>query len=219
MEAPRGAREPTGTNGPTPHQPPPTPAPTPQTVSAPPQGRARDRQPHTPKTGPARGDGQPDTPTPAGPTNTGQTTATRGGTKKPQPLYEPRPTHPPPRHTAGQQKGGGRHNLVVVTAPGKRPATFRTWKLSPAAPMVLHPRGCGRVGNRHNTPPGGGPRTQARPPHTHPHAKPANTRTRGHTPTREHAQRCAQQPPTTASYCARPPSGLRLFMFQQSSGR
>ena len=36
-------------------------------------------------------------------------------------------------------------------APGKRPATFRTWKLSPAAPMVLQPMGCGRVGHRHNT--------------------------------------------------------------------
>ena len=43
-------------------------------------------------------------------------------------------------------------SLVVVTAPGKRPATFRTWKLSPAAPMVLQPIGCGRVGHRHNTP-------------------------------------------------------------------
>ena len=41
--------------------------------------------------------------------------------------------------------------LVVVIAPGKRPATFRTWKLSPAAPMVLQPPGCGRVGHRHNT--------------------------------------------------------------------
>ena len=40
---------------------------------------------------------------------------------------------------------------VVVIAPGKRPATFRTWKLSPAAPMVLQPTGCGRVGHRHNT--------------------------------------------------------------------
>ena len=42
-------------------------------------------------------------------------------------------------------------SLVVVIAPGKRPATFRTWKLSPAAPMVLQPTGCGRVGHRHNT--------------------------------------------------------------------
>ena len=42
-------------------------------------------------------------------------------------------------------------SLVVVIAPGIRPATFRTWKLSPAAPMVLQPTGCGRVGHRHNT--------------------------------------------------------------------
>ena len=66
----------------------------------------------------------------------------------PQPLYKPRSTHTPPN------KHGGRvlnTKLVVVIAPGKRPATFRTWKLSPAAPMVLQPPGCGRVGHRHNT--------------------------------------------------------------------
>src|ERR671925_72855 len=33
-------------------------------------------------------------------------------------------------------------------AEGKRPVPFRTRKLSPPAPMVLHPRGCGRVGHR-----------------------------------------------------------------------
>ena len=69
----------------------------------------------------------------------------------PQPLYEPRSTHTPTR----KQTAGGtvlNTSLVVVTAPGKRPATFRTWKLSPAAPMVLQPIGCGRVGHRHNTP-------------------------------------------------------------------
>src|SRR5690606_18787474 len=31
---------------------------------------------------------------------------------------------------------------------GKRPVPFRTRKLSPSAPMVLHSRGCGRVGRR-----------------------------------------------------------------------
>ena len=35
---------------------------------------------------------------------------------------------------------------------GNAQHTFRTWKLSPAAPMVLQPIGCGRVGHRHNTP-------------------------------------------------------------------
>src|SRR5215211_1081152 len=33
-------------------------------------------------------------------------------------------------------------------AEGKRPVPFRTRKLSPPAPMVLHSRGCGRVGHR-----------------------------------------------------------------------
>src|SRR5947208_279054 len=33
-------------------------------------------------------------------------------------------------------------------AEGKRPVPSRTRKLSPPAPMVLHPTGCGRVGHR-----------------------------------------------------------------------
>ena len=33
-------------------------------------------------------------------------------------------------------------------AKGKHPATFRTRKLSPSAPMVLHGELCGRVGRR-----------------------------------------------------------------------
>ena len=81
--------------------------------------------------------------------------------------------------------------FVVVIAPGKRPATFRTWKLSPVTPMVLRSTGRGRVGHRHNTttqkqhaphPPsqpgdqgGGHPHT-----HTHQHAHPEHTPTRTH---------------------------------------
>src|SRR5687767_14563073 len=38
--------------------------------------------------------------------------------------------------------------VTAVMAEGKRPATFRTRKLSPPAPMVLHPTECGRVGHR-----------------------------------------------------------------------
>ena len=156
VEAPRGALEPTGTNGPTPHQPPQPPTGGTTTPGQPPPARR-------PATGP------PDQP---------------GGRRNHYTNHD-QPTPHPTHHTAGQH--GGRHNLVVVTAPGKRPATYRTWKLSPAAPMVLHPRGCGRVGNRHNTPPGGGPRTQARPPHTHPRAQPhEHTHTRNHAGTRAH---------------------------------
>ena len=199
------------------HTNPPNPGTHPQTVSAPPQGRARDPQPRTTNRGQqGGGTGNQTPPTPAGPTNTGQDTATRGGTKEPQPLYEPRPTHPPPnpphggpgrhtaarstRTTAGQQKGGdGRHNLVVVTAPGKRPATFRTWKLSPAAPMVLHPRGCGRVGNRHNTPPRGGPAHQCEaPPHT-PTRATTREHARNHTHTRAPPARTQHRPRQHAS--------------------
>ena len=167
--------------------------------------------PHTEQGPTTGGDGQPDTPHPRrahehGPRHGNKE---RGGTEEPQPLYEPRPTHPPPNPPHGgpghpatrraNKKGGdGRHRLVVVTAPGKRPATFRTWKLSPAAPMVLHPRGCGRVGNRHNTPPGG-PRTCVRGPPTH-------------TRERDHARNNAHAPPrattrTHASAHKRHPAG------------
>src|SRR5690349_22881916 len=38
--------------------------------------------------------------------------------------------------------------VSVVIAEGKRPVSFRTRKLSPPAPMVLHSGGCGRVGRR-----------------------------------------------------------------------
>ena len=40
------------------------------------------------------------------------------------------------------------HKVTAAIAEGKRPAPFRTRKLSPPAPMVLHSRGCGRVGHR-----------------------------------------------------------------------
>ncbi len=38
--------------------------------------------------------------------------------------------------------------MSVAIASGKRPVPSRTRKLSPTAPMVLHPPGCGRVGHR-----------------------------------------------------------------------
>src|SRR5689334_8515173 len=38
------------------------------------------------------------------------------------------------------------HRVSAVIAKGKRPAPFRTRKLSPSAPMVLHWLRCGRVG-------------------------------------------------------------------------
>src|SRR6185312_3278252 len=39
-------------------------------------------------------------------------------------------------------------DVSVVIASGKRPVPFRTRKLSLTAPMVLQPKGCGRVGHR-----------------------------------------------------------------------
>ena len=40
------------------------------------------------------------------------------------------------------------YKVTAAIAEGKRPAPFRTRKLSPPAPMVLHPNQCGRVGHR-----------------------------------------------------------------------
>src|SRR5437868_11621371 len=40
------------------------------------------------------------------------------------------------------------NRVAAVIAQGKHPVTFRTRKLSSAAPMVLHSGGCGRVGRR-----------------------------------------------------------------------
>src|SRR5699024_7576964 len=40
------------------------------------------------------------------------------------------------------------NRVTAVIAQGKRPVPFRTRKLSPTAPMVLHWRRCGRVGRR-----------------------------------------------------------------------
>src|SRR6266545_6658766 len=42
-------------------------------------------------------------------------------------------------------------DVTAAIAKGKRPAPSRTRKLSPSAPMVLHPPGCGRVGRRRTT--------------------------------------------------------------------
>ena len=57
-------------------------------------------------------------------------------------------------HTPGV--GRQHKNVSVAIAQGKRPVPFRTRKLSLAAPMVLHPPGCGRVGHRRTHPPQGG---------------------------------------------------------------
>ncbi len=45
-------------------------------------------------------------------------------------------------------------SVSVVLASGKRPVPFRTRKLSLIAPMVLQPKGCGRVGHRRTQPTG-----------------------------------------------------------------
>src|SRR3954447_9042632 len=63
------------------------------------------------------------------------------------------------------------HRVTAAMARGKRPATFRTRKLSLSAPMVLPWRRGGRVGRRRTTikrraptVPGGGPSPYPRTP-------------------------------------------------------
>ena len=46
------------------------------------------------------------------------------------------------------RSGRGGARVTAVIAWGKRPVPYRTRKLSPTAPMVLHSGGCGRVGHR-----------------------------------------------------------------------
>ncbi len=98
VEAPRGAREPTGTNGPTLNN------------------------THPPKRGACTGH------------------ARNHYTNHDQPT-------PPTRGARIEQQ-----DLWWSQHRGNAQPPFRTWKLSPAAPMVLQPTGCGRVGHRHNTP-------------------------------------------------------------------
>ena len=86
-------------------------------------------------------------------------------------------------------------SLVVVIAPGKRPATFRTWKLSPAAPMVLQPTGCGRVGHRHNTTQSSGQEPNGSWPLRSPTRKtPVNDRHTHKTPPNEHTRLSGKSP-------------------------
>ncbi len=50
--------------------------------------------------------------------------------------------------TTAPRAAGAGERVTAVIAEGKRPVPFRTRKLSPPAPMVLHSTGCGRVGHR-----------------------------------------------------------------------
>ncbi len=88
---------------------------------------------------------------------------------------------PTPHGSHSQCRGTGKR-VTAVTAWGKRPVPFRTRKLRPTAPMVLHPRECGRVGHRRTTirrkaPPPVGP-FALNPPHPK-HTPPSTWRASG----------------------------------------
>ena len=63
-------------------------------------------------------------------------------------VVTPQISHHRDPHTRVPAGTGAR--VTAVIAWGKRPVPFRTRKLRPTAPMVLHPGGCGRVGHRRN---------------------------------------------------------------------
>src|SRR4029453_8366169 len=68
----------------------------------------------------------------------------------------PQSSHP--TTLTGAQGSGNK--VTAVIAWGKRPVPFRTRKLRPTAPMVLHPGGWGRVGHRRT-------HIRSRPPNPH----------------------------------------------------
>ncbi len=99
------------------------------------------------------------------------------------------------------------HRVTAAIAEGKRPDPFRTRKLSPPAPMVLHSTGCGRVGHRRThipenpqPPPVGGFLHPTPPTPTAPH--PATTTPPRHRRARNRQTR-AQSPPHTTPIRAR----------------
>ena len=59
-----------------------------------------------------------------------------------------RPQDKTPTPTPDIRAPGRVHRVTAAIATGKHPDPYRTRKLSLPAPMVLQPRGCGRVGRR-----------------------------------------------------------------------
>ena len=102
-----------------------------------------------------------------------------------------------PATRAHQTPGRCGARVTAVIAWGKRPVPFRTRKLRPTAPMVLHPGGCGRVGHRRNiitrsrTPNhvGGPPAFKAQPGNFLPWTQASTSRTSPHQPRRRAGRR------------------------------
>lgn len=59
-----------------------------------------------------------------------------------------RTRQPQPARETSQERVGEWTRVTAAIAKGKHPVPSRTRKLSLSAPMVLHPRECGRVGRR-----------------------------------------------------------------------
>ena len=216
MEAPRGAREPTGTNGPTPHQPP-------QPGTHPPNGEHRHKggpgtASPTHRTGASTGGrATRHPPPPPGPQTRAKQRQQGGGTKEPQPLYEPRPTHPPPNpphdgpgHPAtrrANKRGGRTTQSCGGHSTGETPSNIPNLEAKPGRANGTAPQGVweSRKPPQHTTRRGAA-HTSAAPPHTPTRAPNQPTRTRatthrhtqrrGHTPTHadtQHARATTQQ--------------------------
>ena len=115
--------------------------------------------------------------------------------------------HPPTPTRGGVEQHKRVTTFAVVIVVGKRPETFRTRKLSPQTPMVLHPTECGRVGHRRNI-------TQTNPLLDH-HSKRGFTTTTQNT---KHKTRKRFARPTLIQHAhPREPLTFSKLLFSQSS--
>ena len=179
------------------HTNPPNPAPNPPKAADTATRRAKGAASPQHRTGANTGGaGNQTPPTPAGPTNTGQTTATKGGHERAattiRTTTNPPPTQPTtrrartPRHTAGQQKGGRTTQSCGGHSTGETPSNIPNLEAKPGRANGTAPQGVweSRKPPQHTT--GGAAHTSTAPPHTpkHPHN---HATTRAHTDTRNDA--------------------------------
>ena len=185
------------------HTNPPNPGTQPPKRRTPPQGR-EDRQPQTPNRASTGGTGNQTPPHPRRAHKHGQGTPTRkrGGTEEPQPLYEPRPTHPPPHHTAGQH-GGRTTQSCGGHSTGETPSNIPNLEAKPGRANGTAPQGVreSRKPPQHTT--RGAAHTSAAPPHTPTRQtsrrKRTQQRARGHANKQAHSTRAHNNAKNTAT--------------------
>ena len=193
------------------HTNPPNPAPNPPKAADTATRRAKGAASPQHRTGANTGGaGNQTPPTPAGPTNTGQTTATKGGHERAATTIRTT-TNPPPTPPAQQRrrpaggpatqranKGGRTTQSCGGHSTGETPSNIPNLEAKPGRANGTAPQGVweSRKPPQHTT--GGAAHTSTAPPHTpkqqRDHARTrantnASTHARGHTPTRAPNQR------------------------------